>query len=358
MFGFKFGNKKILGVDVGTSTLKIIELEIKDERPFLSNYAWMRLPNISQNGEQETAFYEKTVPQFLKNMVKKADIEQGDAYIAIPAFGGLITLIDFPAMPAEDMEQAIKFEAHKYIPTSLDEVTISWEIVDEARNSGGGSADGQIQVLLVAASKAQIMTYEKLSRNANISLKGVEIESISMTESLVGNDKGNFIIVDIGCRTCNIVYLEKGVIKANRNIDAGGEDITRAISTGLGITAERAEEMKKSGKNFFSAESSIHFSVLDTIIDEISRILETISGNSGLSRIDAVIISGGTANLNGLREVFQEKLSMKTIIGDPFCRLDYDKWLAPKLELMRGPFAVCVGLALKGVREHLIQKNK
>jgi type IV pilus assembly protein PilM len=361
MFGFSFGKKKVLGIDIGTSALKVIELEFRDDKPpYLSNYAWMPIPEvIREDNDSEKSFFETNIPEFLKKMLKEANFKTKDAYISISAFGGLVTIIELPEMPEKDLEQAVRFEAHKYIPTSLDDVTISWEVIENdpaetslvVENKGKVSSVGlpqkKIQVLLVAAFKNKISAYEKVVKAAGLNLKGIEIESISMVESLIGNDKGNFIIIDIGFRVCNIIYVEKGTIRANRNIDAGGADITRAIAKGMGISEERADDFKISGKNFFSVDSSLRFPALDTISSEVSRILEVSSRNRSNYRLDSIILSGGTAGLVGLAEYFQAKFNTKTVIGNPFGRITYDDKLEPLVEKMKNEFSVCIGLALK-----------
>jgi type IV pilus assembly protein PilM len=359
LFNFGLGKKRSLGIDVGTSSIKIVELEFRNEKPFLSNYAWMSVPESPEKNSQEASFEELT-PEYIKSLISKAGLSKDNTYMSIPAFGGLITLIDFPDMPEEDMEQAIRFEAHKYIPTSLDDVTISWEVVGEDKISVSEGEKKEFerkkQVLLVAASKSRILSYENMAKEAGFTLKGVEMESISMVESLVGNDKGNFIIVDIGCQMCNVIGVEKGVIKANRNIDAGGNDITRTIATNLGITAKRAEAMKKSGDNFFTTQSSLSFTTLDLILAEVSRVSDVLSRVGNAPGVNALILSGGSANLVGLKEFFQSRTKMKTIIGDPFGRVEYDNRLKPALDKFKGRFSVSVGLALKGMKE--FEKNK
>lgn len=355
MFNFIFGKKKFLGIDIGTSAIKMAELEIRGGKPYLSNYAWMPVPDtVKKNTGNDSIFLQTSVPQYLKKIISETKLGKSNVYMAIPAFGGLITLIDFPRMPEEEMEQAIKFEAHKYIPTSLDEVTISWEVVGEnsfdKRDKNKPSQEEKTKVLLVAASKNKVITYEKVAKTAGLELKGVEIESISMVESLVGKDKGNFIIVDIGYRTCNIVYVEGGIIKMNRNIEAGGDDITQTIAKGMGISRIRAESMKKSEENFFSAKSSVRFSSLDIIVGEITRMTDVLSGR-GSAKIDSLMLSGGTSNMKGIIDFFHEKTGLKVINGNPFGRIDYDKRLSKSLDRVKGMFSVCVGLALKGVND-------
>lgn len=359
MFNFNFGKKIFLGVDIGTSAIKVVEFELRADRPYLSNYAWMPVDDAGKKKKNASPdFFETTFAEYLKKIIKEAKFKGKDVYISIPAFGGLITLIDFPEMPDEDMDQAIRYEAHKYIPTSLDEVALSWEVI---KNNSSAQLSTQTdkkenespsknnKVLLVAASKSKIVTYEKVVKGAGLKPKGVEIESIPMVNALIGNDKGNFFILDIGFRTCNIIYIRKGVITANRNINAGGVDLTRTIAKSMKVAEEKAEAIKISDKNLFSAESNLQFPTLELISQEIERILENFFQNKNSSDVDAIILSGGTANLTGIENFFQKKFNIKTIIGDPFSRVDYNKKLKPALEKMRGPFNVCVGLALIGL---------
>lgn len=356
MFGFSLGRKKVLGIDIGASSIKIVELELRAGKPHLSNYAWMKIPDISEkNSSVGSNFFETAIPQYIKKITKISEIKTKKAYASIPSFGGLITLIDFPKMTPSDMEQAIKFEAHKYIPTSLDEVVISWEIIKEEKSSED-NLNKNVQVLLVAASRNKVLAYEKIIKDSNLKLIGIEMENLAMVDSLVGNDLGNFVILDIGYRVCNIIYTEKGIIKANRNIDAGGSDITRVIAKSLGITPERAEMMKVSGKDFFSLESSLNFPSIDLIIDEISRIIKTLPKKENGSGVDALILSGGTANFNGLENFISKKLGLKTIMGNPFSRVSYDKKVEPAIEKIKSQFSVAMGLALKGIDE--LRENK
>jgi type IV pilus assembly protein PilM len=349
MFGFNFGSKKVLGIDIGASSIKIVELALDSGKPRLSNYAWMKIPDISQkNKNVGSSYFEKAIPEYVRRIIKEAKFSTRKAYISIPSFGGLITLIDFPQMAPEDMEQAIKFEAHKYVPTSLDEVVTSWELVKD-ENKNNSDSKKTVQVLLVAASKNKVLAYEKIAKDSGLNLQGIEMENLAMVDSLIGNDQGSFIIVDIGWRVCNIIHTEKGIIKANRNIDSGGSDITKAIAKSLGITEERAEAMKVSGNDYFGSEYNLHFSSLDLIVSEVSRILNALPKGEGGSQIDALILSGGTAKLSGIENFIKNKLGVKVIVGNPLSRVDYNEKINPALEIIRSQFSVAVGLALRGV---------
>ena len=360
MFGF--GKNTFLGIDIGTSTIKMVELKLTGNKPYLVNYARMHLDSLMGERDLKPSSFEVSLPEYLKRMLKEANIKSKNAYMSIPAFGGLITLIEFPDMVREDLDQAIKFEAHKYIPTSLDEIALSWDIVSKKGVSklmaGPAQKDntkidpeGKIQVLLVAAPKNKVEKYERLASTIGLELKTIEIESFSMVRALVGNDQGNFIIVDMGSRICNIILVEKGVVKVNRNIDAGGREITRMIAQSMDIEEARAEKLKLSNKKFLDSESSITFPTLDFVVGEINRVISAFYKEEGNSKVDAVILSGGTANLQGLTEYFSNALQIKTVVGNPFSRIEYDQRLVGSLKELGPQFSVCIGLALKGVEE-------
>lgn len=363
MFGF--GKNKFLGIDIGTSTIKIVEIKMSSSKPTLSNYAWMKVGNL---GDIKFSSFDSTLPIYLKKVIKEGNFKSQEAYVSIPAFGGLITLIEFPEMTKEDLDQAIRFEAHKYIPTSLEDVVLSWDIVNkktsnhllqkkaEAAKIKDGKAEPaeKIQVLLVAAPKNKVARYEELIKGSGLDLKSIEVESFALLRSLVGNDQGNFVVVDIGSRVCNIILIEKGVIKVNRNIDAGGMDITKAIARSMNISEERAEKMKMSGKDFLSKESNINFPSLELIISEVKRVLGAFYKNDGAStKIDSVIISGGTAGLAGIDKYFSEALGTHVAIGNPLRRIEWDAVLEPKLNEIKSQLSVSIGLALKGAEEYL-----
>lgn len=367
MFGF--GNKRFIGIDIGTSNIKIVELKVSGNRPVLTNYAWVHIHDFMVGGDLKSAYFDTILPEYIKRMFAESKMTGREANFSIPAFGGLITLIEFPDMKKEDLDQAIKFEAHKYIPVSLEDVVLSWDIVSRksvsklidrgeilAENKNRipeNKSNDKIGVLLVAAPKNKVIKYEKLAKDANLELKSIEIESFSMVRALVGNDQGNFVIVDIGSRVCNIILVEKGVIKANRNIDAGGKDISRVIAKSMSVSDEKAIVLKISGKNFLNGESNLSFPVIDLIIGEISRVLNSYYKEKADMAIDGIILSGGTAGLSGISEYFSKALNIKTTIGNPLGRIEYDKRIEPKVKEIGNQFSVAIGLALNGVDEYL-----
>ncbi|MFZ2192818.1 MAG: pilus assembly protein PilM [Candidatus Moraniibacteriota bacterium] len=375
MFESIFGNDTFIGVDIGTSSVKVVELKVVNGSPVLSNYAWMSLgESMSGKGDVNSEYFYAALPRLLKKILKKANIKGKNVYISLPSFSGLIMLIDFPEIASDDMEQAIRFEAQKHIPTSLDDVVINWEVIgkkqvsknvpvvnlnddvlkkEEDEKTGN---DVMLQVLLIVASKEKVMKYENLIKTAGLNLRAINLETFPIVRALIGNDPGSFVIVDIGANICNAILVERGIIKVNRTINAGGLDITKTIAKGMGIDNERASELKTSEKNFFEQNSPISFFALETITGEVSRIIKAYTKDNDEKKIDAIILSGGTASMVGISDYFSDKLKIKTMIGNPLSKIKYDPVLEPIISDIRSKFSICIGSAIGGVDEYLKEK--
>ena len=368
MFDLIFGKNTFIGIDIGTASIKIVELKVLEGKPVLSNYAWMPLgEEIMGTGDNNSEYFYAVLPRLLKKIFRKAKFEGRNVFVALPSFSGLITLIDFPEMANTDMEQAIRFEAQKHIPTSLDEVVINWEVVGKkqvtknfSENESGekNKSETILQVLLIAASRDKVLKYENLIKASGLNLKSINLETFPIVRSLVGNDPGNFILVDIGAKVCNVILVEKGVIKINRNISAGGADITQAIAKSMDIDNERATALKLSEKNFFEANAVINFFSLEMVIGEVDRIVKAYAKDNEGKKIDGIVLSGGTSGMTGIGDYFSVKLKIKTIIGDPLGRIRYDLLLEPVIARIKPGLSICIGLALGGVDAYIKEKNK
>jgi type IV pilus assembly protein PilM len=355
---FWFEKNTFLGIDIGDSSIKIVELKVQNNKPVLSNYAWMDLSYVKGLKMDEEVW-----ELCLKKVIKEGKIKGKNACISIPSPGSLIVLFELPEMARKDLDQAVRFEAHKYVPvSSMEDVIISWDILGSslqnysAKSSSTSEpnkkSDKMVQILLVAASKNRVEKCEKVIENVGLKLKSIEVENFAMARSLVGNDQGNFIIVDIGSIICNIILVEKGIIKSSRNIDAGGSDITKMISNSLQIDEKRAEQMKISGENFFNSDLAINLPTLEAIIGEIKKVLYNYYKSEDNSRLNGIILSGGTAGLKGIENYFSNALKIKTFIGNPLSRISYDQRLDPILSKNKTKLSVALGLALKGAEEY------
>jgi type IV pilus assembly protein PilM len=366
MFEFLRGKKNhFIGIDFGTSSIKVVELSYKNQKASLENYGVINLDWMSSGTERQDALkripYEQRLGDSLKSVLARMKLKSGSAYVAIPGFSGLITIIELPEMQNEELTKAIHFEAHKYIPSSLDEIAMSWEVIEHVGNTGAPLSQmlekeansKKIRVLLVAAPKKDIELYDKFVAGNNLKVNAIELETFSLIRSLVGDDGGNFLIVDIGSRATNIVLVEKGIAIVNRNIDVGGNEITAAIADSMNISKQRAEDFKKSEKDILnSKESRLVIPALESIANESKRILNAYKAKNQNARIDGVLLSGGTSKMKGLEEYFTHLLETKVMLGNPWRRVTTQDNARGLVAELGGSFSVVLGLALRGLEEY------
>lgn len=394
MFGLFSGSKKYsIGVDFGTSAIKIIELSQKNQKIHLENYGWVDLglsnpSSIKGLASSEAQLsYNQKLQKYLEKLIKSMKLKAGEAYISLPGFSGLITVIEFPEMNEEDLEEAIRFEARKYIPISLDDIALDWEIIGSKKNNPNIQVKGSIgsekevpkeksswnkdlgsmlkgsnkeevsdkknEILLVAAPKSEVMRCGNIIKESGLSVKNVELELFSLARAMVGNDPGCFLVVDIGARITNIILVEGGMIKVNRNIEGGGNEITNVIAESLNISKQRAEELKKENKDLINnKEMSLVVPVLDMIVSESNRIIIAYKEKkSGVGRIDGIILSGGSSKFKGIDSYFSQKIGIQASIGNPWKKIEYDEKIKPFVEKMGASFSVALGLAMRGIEE-------
>lgn len=356
---FRFGKSYFLGVDFGTSSIKAVELTVEGGRPMLSNYGQVSL-EILEKGIREGRTYDDEITLHLRALLQKFHPKGNTVSVAMPAFIGLISLVELPKMEERELKEAIQFEAHKYIPTPLDEVALSWEVVGTTGTDDlkGGASGQKMEVLLVAALNKEVGRYEKYVQETGLKMDLLELETFSLVRSLVDKTPGLVLIIDIGARATNLVLAEDGMVKVSRNLDVGGRDITRTLMEGLSITQDRAETLKKSGKDFLNTpESALVFPVLQMVASEGKRILEAYGVKHPGVVCDTVILSGGTAQFTGLTEYFSKIFSLPVRVGEPWKRVSYGEELQPMIDRLGTSFSVALGLALSGAEAGLKKKK-
>ena len=352
---FGFGKPHFLGIDFGTASIKAVELSVEDGRLVLMNYGQISLADLENGTPPQGRSYDEEIIFHLRALMKRMKPKSRLAYVAMPAFIGLISLVEFPAMEESELEEAVRFEAHKYIPSSLDDIALSWEVI--GRQSAPDATE-KMEVLLVAALNKEVARYERYISGAGLSVDFLELETFSLVRSIVGEEPGLSLMIDIGSRATNLVLVENGLVKVSRNIDIGGRDVTRALAESLNITEKRANILKKSDKNFLTnPQSALVFPVLQMIVSEATRIFASYRTKHPGSQCKSVMLSGGTAQLTGLTEYYANIFKLPVVLGNPWRNLEYDRALTEKIQESGGAFSIAIGLALRGT-EMLTKKKE
>ena len=356
-----FGKRKsrFIGVDIGTASIKVVELSYKSGKPYLENYGWFDLAGIMQDSnpnQPKLVSYEDKMRMALSSLIAKMNLQGTSANVAIPGFSGLVVLIEFPKMKESEIESAIEFEAHKYIPASIEEVSISWEILNKNTEAGINS---KMEVLLVAAPKREVQKLENMFDGTGFEIDSVELETFSIARALVGFEKGVSVIIDMGARATNLLLVVDGNVIVNRNVNVGGNDITTAIAESLNISKQRAEAFKKEEKDILNErETAIILPPLELLTGEVKRIIYAFKEKNKKANVERIIISGGSSELYGLDKYFSRNFGIETVKGDPMKNIAFNSAAEPFLKKIGTSFSVAIGLAIRGMEDAGIIKKQ
>lgn len=396
-------NESYLGLDIGTSSIKLVELRNEKNRPRLSTYGYMDVETDIIKSDSKEA--QARIAGSLKKIVKEARVTTNKTVSALPGFAVFSSIISLPQMSKKELVSAVKWEAKKFVPMPLDEMILDWKVLEkinikpmppnafkqkkkeevsgddddnkktEQKFENADTADKKddnkketdefkmpdgnknkvIDVLLTAAPKNLVQRYINIMKVAGLELVSLETESFAAERSLVGNDPAPVLIVDVGAVATDITVIIDKVPILNRSIDIGGDSMTGAIQRSLGVDKTRAEQFKRDfgllqpegQASSAGIPKSLEF-VLHSIVNEI-RYIMNLYQNQEDRPIEKIVLSGGTAFVPGLTEFLGKELDMKVFVGDPWARVVYPVELKPVLQEIGPRFAIAVGLAMREI---------
>lgn len=347
-----FGGISYLGVDIGTTSIKIVEISRRGGKPNLTNYGvlesygHLERPNNAIQTSTLKMLDNETV-ELLKMLLTQLKTRSKNVVASLPAFSAFVTLLEFPSMPDTEMAKAMQFQARQYIPLPISEVALDWIKVGERQDDQGILKQ---QVLLISVPNDQIAKYKNIFHAAGLNLIALEIESLSVARVLMAGDSTPTAIVDIGARSTNIAIVDKGNLKMNAQTDFAGGSLTQAVASGLNISNRRAEELKKRqgllGTGGESELSTIMLPFVDAILNEVRRAKSTYESGAG-GTIERIMLTGGGANLLGLEKYAEGQLGVPVVKGASFAKIGYPSSLEPIIPTIGPVFAVALGLGVR-----------
>jgi len=337
--------KSFLGVDVGSTSIKLVELGKEKGLPVLMTYGYAeRAMSDIVNGDSKEILGK--VAALLKKLYTQSGVSTYQAVTALPNFSVFNSVITLPTMSKKELDSAIRWEAKKFVPMPIEEVILDWRIIDvidvDKRRKN-------YRILLTAAAKNLVRRYVEIFKQADLQLLSLETESFALARSMIGKSQSTTMIIDTSAVTTDIIIIEKGVPALNRSIDVGGITISQAIANSLNIDFKRAEQFKRDiGMAGSSKIPRVIEGILKPVVDEMRYSLRLYQDQSGKT-IEQIILSGGSAYLPNLADYFSKILNMRVIIGNPWSRISFAEELKPALDEVAPRFAVAVGLALREI---------
>jgi len=338
--------QSILGIDIGSHSVKLIELS-KDGTAF-TLLAAGSMPTPLKTQSSNLLIDEQALGHLLKQLVKETGAKSREVAVALPEAQVFTRVIEMPALSTQELASAIRWEAEQYIPLPLDQVNMDYTVVSDGKDTVGG----KMEILLVAAPKALTDRYMAILEMAELLPISAETDIIASCRALIRSvpNVSNTMIVSFGGQTTDVAIMRHGVICFTRSMSAGGDALTRAIAQSLEFSMLQAEAYKKTyglekkileGKLF-----EVEKPVMETIIGELKRAIGYFEEKYKGEHIGVIILTGGNAKLPGLVAYMAETLGIESQVANPWLGIKKDGRFAVLNN--EGPlFSVAVGLALR-----------
>ena len=346
-----------LGVDIGTSGIKLVELAPHKDRPVVLTYGFTQW----HTGQEPFSFLDDPVRagKLLQDLHKQTGATSRKAMASLPlstVFSGIIAV---PNMKTErEMRSLIDAQVAKLTPIPLSDMSIDPTYIDGKPWEGSSpklKERGFSRVLVTGASRTQLQKYIDLFKAAQIELPAIDTESFALIRSLVGKDPGASLLMDIGSMRTNFTIVENGTPFLTRSVNIGGHLITRQIMDQMHVNQDDAERMKMDLSSF-TGESVLPGGlppVLEALMQPLTheiRYAMQLYANMDLresERIERVVVTGGSSLLPRIPQYLSEVLNMNVYHGDPWARTLYPEALRPVLDEIGPRMAVAIGLALR-----------
>ncbi|MCK4648853.1 type IV pilus assembly protein PilM [bacterium] len=388
--------KAVLGLDIGTSSLKAILLKVTKEEVELVNAGMVELhldPTV-ENKEKRGRVIEG-----IKKLLEENEIKTREVVTAVPGQSVIIRHLKLPAGTRARLDQVIKYEAQNQIPFPLEKVGMDYQALP-------GKEEEEVKVILVAMKRELIDGHLALVGEAGLKPEAIDVSSLTLYNALrfkkPSKEAEVVALIDIGATTTDISIQRDGMLEFTRSAPVAGNDLTEVVQAKLGVSFSEAEKLKREeGDALFEAQerppeapppekppevpstpekppetppekppevppaperppevppapnpttqiARAVSPILENLFAEIRRSLNYYRSQPAGAEITRVILSGGSARLKNLDKFLSQRLGVPVEIADPLSRIKYDPAIF-KLKEILSSFSVAVGLALKAI---------
>jgi len=351
-----FEGKNLVGVDIGTSSVKVVQVRESGKGVQLLKYGVEPLP--PQSLVDGHVMNSGAVVDALRKLFKDLRIGQREVALAIAGNSVIIKKLNLPLMKQEELEEQIQWEAEQHIPYDISEVEIDYNVL------GQNTEAGQMDVLLVAAKKDQIQDILAVAKEAKLRPVVVDIAAFVLQNTYELNYGFNpnetIALINVGAEVTTVNIVHGDMPQFTRDISNGGNSITEEIQKQLQVSFDEAEAYKAGG-DLNSHEvvpqevNGIITSVVDALAGEIQRSLDFYMATTNRGEVERIFVTGGTAKIPYLRVAIERRSRMPVELMDPFRRVHFDeRQFRPDVLRSQAPQAtIGLGLSLRKQKERI-----
>jgi type IV pilus assembly protein PilM len=343
----------LIGIDISSTAIKMVELADNGRGGYrLESYSMSPLPKDAMvdgnvNDLEKVADAVKLAWKLLGSREKRAAL-------ALPAAAVISKKVLMAAdLREEDMEAQVEAEANQYIPFSLDEVNIDFQVLGPAPNS-----PDEVEVLIAASRKEKIEDRVAAAEGADLKVIVMDVETYATEAAytLVASQLPNsgreqtVMIVDIGAFMMHINVLHDNKSVYTREQSFGGGQLTQEIQRRFGLSLEEAEIAKRKGGLPESYENEVLQPFVQSLAMEVARALQFFTSSTQYNRVDHIVLAGGCAAIPAIDVMVQDRTQVNTLVANPFQGMAMGARLKQQQAAIDAPaLLIACGLAMRGL---------
>jgi len=350
----------VLGVDIGSSAIKIVQIRKKRGRAVLETYGELALgPYGGLEVGQATQLQGDKLIEAIRDILKESKTTTASCGVAVPFASSLITFLTLPPVPEKQIGEVVAIEARKYIPVPLSEVLLDWSVIPKEETYASEDENKPEEkkghdVLAVAIHNDYLNDYQSIISGSGLDPSFYEIEIFSSIRSVLDQGIGTSMIIDMGARSTKLYIVERGVLRASHIINKGSQDITLTLSKALSISVSEAENIKRvyglRGGPEYKELTEIITINLDYIFYEANATLLSYQKKYA-KNVSKIILTGGGVLLKGFTDLAKISFQTEVVYAHPFDKLETPAFLREEFAQAGPEFAVAIGVALRKLSE-------
>lgn len=340
----------VVGLDIGSSSIKVIELQDRKGVITLSTYGELQLgPYAGKPVGQSVKLSSKQEQEALVDVIRESSVKAKNGVFAMPLSSSFVTNVSVEADADADLGSLVRIEARKVIPASLSEVTLDWAEV-ESVNQNVEEGSNRREILLASIQNSALSRFNLLMKFAGLIKPPTEIECFSTIRGLYDARESDVAIIDIGAVSAKLYIARKGLLMRMYRIRAGGTLATEKISQAMNISFDDAESKKCSIKKDdadFAEVKRAHDESYGRAFREFHQVIREYERKSGLT-IGTVYLAGGGALFPGIDAQLRSVMERDVVNANPFAKVSYPAFMEDTMYEIGPSFTVALGAALRG----------
>lgn len=343
-------NNRVIGVDVGSSSIKVVEIEDREGILTLTTYGEVQLgPYVDKPVGYAVKLEANQEQEALVDVLRESASQAEQAVFSMPLSSSFVTNVSITLPDEEtDLASMVRVEARKVIPASLNEITLDWAEVEVGTTDAEESTVVR-NVLIAAIQNNALERFKVLMQFAGLPQPPTEIECFSAVRALFNTDETHIAIIDLGAQSAKLYLARKGLLMRMHRVRAGGAVATAAIAKALEIAFAEAEDKKlhvQRSDAEFSKLQQIHHESYDRAFREFGQVIREYEQKAG-APLDAIYMSGGGALFPGTEKHLATALEREIRRADPFTKVAYPAFMEDVMQEVGPSFTVALGAALR-----------